>query len=366
MDWRSVILWCRTLPPKILLACLAVCLQITFLYAVENSAVADRAWQVILEQASGPGTNFRGQDEALAAARQHLDKQEASLREFVRQFPEDTRHYSAQIRLAAVLTAQSRVRHDDALYQSAQKSLTDLEGDPNTPGSVKSDAGFARVSQAMEHVIGQIDETNRTALLRTVRDFDASYPGDRRTGNLLTEISTLYDDQPAQKKALLEEALGRTKDETVRARIGDDLKRVAFLGHPVPITIRPFSVGESIDLAQRRGRVQVVLFWASFSLPALHELAALEQIATQFEGQPVDFSTVSVDEDRARLGETIKAASLKWPTHYDGRGWKGELVRSLGINTLPTVWVLDRRGNLLSINARGEEAETIRKALAQP
>ena len=331
-----------------------------------NTPEADRAWQTILEQAAGPGSNFHSQDAALTAARQHLDKQVAALQEFERKYPEDSRHYSAEIRLATVLAAKARVRHEPALMDEARRILGDLEDHPDTPATVKADAGFARVSQRMQDINGHVDEATRATLLQTVRDFDSSYPGDRRTGNLLAEVAGLYDDQPAQKQTLLEEAAGKVKDEASRDRINDDLRRIVLLGHPVDLRLPAWNGGPPLNLAERRGRVQVLLFWASFSLPSLHELASLQELAAQLGGQPVDFVTVSVDDDRAALTGMIRTATLRWPTGFDGKGWAGEEVRRLGINAVPTVWVLDRKGRLVSLNARGEEGETIRKALSAP
>ena len=171
------------------------------------SADADRAWQTILQQASGPGTRFHDKDEALAAARKHLDAQETALREFVRVYPDDPRAYSARIRLSSVLSAKGRMTNRPALVTEAQKILADIEADPETPPPVKADAGFARVSRTMEDVAGRpVDDTTRNGLLKAVRAFDAAYPDDRRTAGLLTEVATLYDADPTQKKALLEEA----------------------------------------------------------------------------------------------------------------------------------------------------------------
>ena len=326
---------------------------------------ADRAWQTILQQAAGPGNRFPSQEEATKAARDHLAKQEAALRDFARAYPDDARHYSAEIRLASVLAAKGRLTHQPPALAEARKILSDLEDDPATPLPVKADAGFARVSQSMEEVSTHLDDAARETLLQTVRKFDSDYPADRRTPNLLTELATLYDAQPALKKALLEEAAGRTTDESVRQRINDDLRRIALLGRPLDLRLQPCDGGPAINLAARRGRVVVLLFWASWSMPSLHELAWLEQNAKQFDGQPVDFLTVSLDEDRAALAATIKVADLHWPVHCDGRGWEGELVRSLGINALPTVWVLDRKGHLLTLNAREQAMDIIRQALAQ-
>jgi peroxiredoxin len=332
-------------------------------FSAGTSQEADHAWQVILEQAGGPGTRFPDQTAAMAAARGHLEKQQTALRDFLRHFPDDPRHYSAQIRLSAVLFASSRMTGPPSLRAEADKILTDLENDPATPAPVKADAAFARVTQAMEDASRHADSVAREALSRQVRAFGAAYPEDRRQAGLLAELATLYDNDPVQKSALLAEAAPRAADEGLRQRIADDQRRLALLGHPVEQRLDLWDGAPSISLAALRGKVVVILFWASWSLPALHELAALERAAPAFKDQPVAFLTVSLDQDKATLAATIKAADLPWPVACDYRGWKGDLVRTLGINALPTVWILDRAGNLTTLNARGDEADLIRAAL---
>ena len=321
---------------------------------------------MILEQAAGPGTRFPNQAAAMTAARAHLEKQENALRDFIRHFPGDPRQYSAQIRLAAVLAARSRMTGPPSLRAEAQKILSDLETADTTPDPIKADAGFARVTQTMGDLAGHADPIARDALLRDIHTFDVAHPGDRRVAGLLAEVATLYDAEPAQKSALLTEAAARATDSTLRQRIADDQKRIALLGHPLEERLQPWTGGASINLGSLHGRVVVILFWASWSMPALHELAVLEQAAPAFKDLPVEFLTVSVDQDRASLSATVEAANLHWPVVCDFRGWEGELIRSLGINTLPTVWILDRAGNMTTLNARGQESDLIRAALAKP
>ncbi len=337
-----------------------------FAHGAGTSPDADQAWQVILEQAGGPGTRFANQADALAAAKAHLEKQETALRDFSRHFPADPRQYSAQIRLAAVLAARSRMTGPPSLRTDAQKILVDLETNGAVPPSVQADAAYARVTLSMENAAGKTDPATRDALLRDVRSFDAAHPADRRYAGLLAEVATLYDADPALKGPMLTEAAMRATDDTLRKRLADDLKRLALLGHPLAGSLQPWNGGGPVALGTANGRVTVLLFWASWSLPALHELAVLEKVAPAFQAQPVEFLTVSLDQDRAMFAGTVKAANLTWPTQCDFRGWEGELVRSFGINTLPTVWILDRSGNLTTLNARGQEAELIRAALAKP
>jgi hypothetical protein len=327
---------------------------------------ADSAWQVILEQASGPGTRFHDRAEAVAAARSHLEKQEAALRDFLRRFPSDPRRYSAQIRLAGVLAARSKALGKPALHDEASKLLATLESDPASPPNVQADAAFARVSQEMEDLPLDPAPLARDALLRDVRAFDTAHPGDRRFAGLLTEVATLYDGDPSEKEALLADADARADDAALRSRIADDRRRISLLGRPLDLRLPPSQTGPASELAEHRGHVVVLIFWASWSLPALQELAAVMQAAPDFSGKPVEFLTVSLDEDRAALASTIHVANLKWPVYCDGKGWEGEMVRSLGLNTLPTVWILDRAGRMTTLNARGHEPDLIRAALASP
>ena len=334
--------------------------------AASTAPEADRAWQTVLEQAAGPGSQFTSQAEAVKSMRAHLDKQEATLREFLRSFPAEPRRYSAAIRLSGVLAAKSRLLKQPDLRSDARKILVDLAGDPATPDPVKADAGFALVSQAMEEVAGEPSDRTRDALLTAIRSFDATFPSDRRTPWLLTEVATLYDNDPARKAGLLDEAGSRATDETLRARINDDRKRLALLGKPLDLELVPWQGGPAARLSSLRGHVVVILFWASWSAPSLRELEQLEQVAGQFAGQRVDYFTVSLDKDRRALAATCQAANLRWPVSCDGRGWEGDTVRSLGINALPTVWILDRQGNLMTLNAHGTEASgLIQKALAE-
>ncbi len=71
--------------------------------------------------------------------------------------------------------------------------------------------------------------------------------------------------------------------------------------------------------------------------------------------------TVSFDENRENLDAALRALDISWPTYFDGKGWGNEVARPLGINALPTVWIVDRRGNLRVLNARKSYPQWIRK-----
>jgi len=62
--------------------------------------------------------------------------------------------------------------------------------------------------------------------------------------------------------------------------------------------------------------------------------------------------TVSLDRNRADLEAAMHSLHLPWPTEFDGLGWQNAIARHFGINTLPTLWLIDTKGNLVFLNAR--------------
>ena len=74
---------------------------------------------------------------------------------------------------------------------------------------------------------------------------------------------------------------------------------------------------------------------------------------------------VSLDQDRADLVAALKTLNIDWPVAFDGKGWQNALARQFGINSLPTLWLIDRQGRLQTLNARDNYQFRIKELLSQ-
>ena len=45
---------------------------------------------------------------------------------------------------------------------------------------------------------------------------------------------------------------------------------------------------------------------------------------------------------------------IPWPQYYQGNGGESEFSRGLGINSIPAVFLVDQKGKLFSLDARGK------------
>jgi thiol-disulfide isomerase/thioredoxin len=125
--------------------------------------------------------------------------------------------------------------------------------------------------------------------------------------------------------------------------------------------------GREIDLANYRGKVVLIDFWASWCKPCVGEMPALKGIYDKYHDKGFEMIGICMD-DEARRDEVKKLLaknSLIGPQRFEGKGFDGDYYKQLyGIFGLPTIWLLDKEGKLVSTNARGEALEPLlRKCL---
>jgi hypothetical protein len=334
-----------------------------FFTAVPLAAGVDEDWNYILALDAGPKNKPATREEATLAARNHLHLQRKAIERFLLNHSRDARVFDAKLRLARVVAAEGKMSNDQAKVGEALELFANLEKSAGVPREKLADAGFSRASLLMQSQQGGPERT-RDLIVHATQNFTTKYPGDRRGPRLLVEAATVCDDVPSQKRDLLEEALRLTDEEPLKRRITDDLRRVDLLGKAFELKMSS-SAGGQIDLAALRGNVVVLIFWSSDSP---HSLLWLRDFRSSWETLPKDrlrVVTVSLDQNRAAFNSRFRELHADWPTHFDGLGWRGAIPRSLGINALPTVWMIDKRGILRSINARANYETWIRQLLSE-
>ena len=68
-----------------------------------------------------------------------------------------------------------------------------------------------------------------------------------------------------------------------------------------------------------------------------------------------------MDEDEAELQEFTEEHEISWLQFHDGKRWKTELAQFFGINSVPSQWLIDRDGKIISVGTRGEQLSQLVK-----
>lgn len=347
---------------------------LVFLFVVAASAfaqTADEAWTNIEKLRRGPGApTTENPEQIVTTVRGHLAKQERALESFIAKYPSDPRRHEAAIELAGVNATLAASLSDRNRMDKAIRDLAAIERDKSVPSKTRADAAFQRITTTMQTVMaagqsrsGEISGA-RSLIYDAAGNFATRYPEDRRAARLLAEAATLFDEMPERKRTILDQASMLARDEATKQRIGDDLKRLDLLGKNGNVLFATLE-GGSFSLAQQRGKVTVLVFWAGWSPPSVATLAKLAKEAKDWPKNRVVVATVSLDENRNNCAEALRVLGITgWPTSCSGKVWQDPVARSLGINALATVFIYDTEGKLRSLNARDNCGAIVRKLLA--
>jgi hypothetical protein len=327
-------------------------------------ASPDSDWESIVALDAGPGSKPKNIEDARSLAKAHLARHRELVSDFLEKNPADPRIPEARMRLASLLAALGKMENRQSQVDEAMRLLQSLERDKSTPAPIRAESGFRRVSLLMQSLQGREIE-RRSDLVAAARNFEHRFPGDRRAPRLLVEVATLCDNNPPLKRELLEEARALSSESALDRRIADDLKRLELLDKPFALEF-PTVQGNSFSIASRRGRIVLVVYWSTESLPSLLWIDEFRRALAKLPADKLAIATVSLDKNPDTVREVLEGIGItSWATACDGKSWLSPLVRPYGINALPTVFLIDQKGTLRALNARNSYESWIRKLLIE-
>ena len=101
--------------------------------------------------------------------------------------------------------------------------------------------------------------------------------------------------------------------------------------------------GAEHNLAQYRGKVVLVNFWATWCEPCRDEMPSIERLKEKFAGQPFEVLAVNVDEPESRVRAFLEKTPLQLTVVLD----PGKVVtKNWSARILPASYVIGRDGRV--------------------
>jgi thiol-disulfide isomerase/thioredoxin len=115
--------------------------------------------------------------------------------------------------------------------------------------------------------------------------------------------------------------------------------------------------GKKLKLSDLRGRIVLIDFWASWCGPCRRENPNVVQAYQKYKDKGFEVLSVSLDTDRQRWLDAIKADNMTWLHVSDLKGWQAAAGKLYGVSGIPFTVLLDKQGKIIGKNLRGAALE---------
>ena len=176
-------------------------------------------------------------------------------------------------------------------------------------------------------------------------------------------LKQLKTDFPDSKQGKQVDAILANIEKQAAAK---KIQRALVEGSKFPDFNEKDTAGKPLSIANYKGKVVLVDFWATWCGPCIGELPNVLKTYEKHHGKGFEIIGISLDQDGDKLASFTKEKNMAWQQYFDGKGWGNKLAGQYGVNSIPATYLLDGEGKIIAKNLRGEELEAaVAKALAK-
>jgi peroxiredoxin/outer membrane lipoprotein-sorting protein len=135
---------------------------------------------------------------------------------------------------------------------------------------------------------------------------------------------------------------------------------------------RPFALtatdlsGKPLNLAQYKGKVVLMDFWATWCGPCVGEMPNVIASYKKYHAAGFEVVGISLDQDKKSLTSFIAQNKMPWRQVFDGKGWGNAVAKQYGVQSIPFGLLLNRDGTIAGVSVRGDDLPAaIKVALAK-
>ena len=115
-------------------------------------------------------------------------------------------------------------------------------------------------------------------------------------------------------------------------------------GHAFPPLEFTSLSGNQVSLANLKGKVVLIDFWATWCGPCRRVMPDLVETYKQYHDKGFEIIGISLDRDKSQLEKYMQEMGITWPQYFDGLMWNNKITRRFGIRGIPHIVLVDKNG----------------------
>jgi thiol-disulfide isomerase/thioredoxin len=337
-------------------------------------AEGDKAWAELeksLEALIRPPENMPAdptKEQRAELQRAQGEKMEAAatkVREFYTKYSDHANATEARQHEQGLLSVAARLGNTNAIERLAKVEKARLE-DPNLTEDERLQLRVEQVQRAASTKASGDMEVMLTEMEKGVRSLQKEFPKRSELGGLILQVAEarLNRGETETARKMAQEILDGKPEGELKEAADELLKKLGRVGKPLDIKFKAVD-GREVDLTGMKGKVVLVDFWATWCGPCMRELPNVKSAYEKLNPKGFEIVGISFDRDLDKLKQVVAREKMMWPHYFEGNGDGNKYGEEFGISSIPTMWLVDKKGVLRELNAREDLVAKVEKLLAE-
>jgi len=204
-----------------------------------------------------------------------------------------------------------------------------------------SDIGKAATTEQQQKI--------QTKWLANLKTFVSKHPkaDDAPDAILQLALNAEFAANAAGAKQWYEQLVSKHGQSPQAVRAAGALKRMGLRGEPLSLS-GPDPSGRTIGVANLKGRVVAVVFWATWSTQFVADVPILRGLYEQYGDRGFEIVGVNLDQQPTDVTKFAKENRIAWASIFQPGGLDAPLAQKFGLITVPTIFLVGRDGRVLS------------------
>lgn len=188
-----------------------------------------------------------------------------------------------------------------------------------------------------------------------IKAFKAKHNNSAHTERLLQ--TAVFQVKDNEKRDAIEMFVKEYPDHRFVGMLKGQLRQMESVGKLFELSFKDAVTGKDVSVAGLKGKVVMIDWWATWCGPCVAEMPHVKEVYSKYKDKGFEIIGVSLDNTPeagglSALKDFVAKNRIEWPQYYQGAGWDSEFSTSWGIMSIPSVFLVDKKGILRNVQVK--------------
>lgn len=193
--------------------------------------------------------------------------------------------------------------------------------------------------------------------LESLADFVDKHPRTLESAQAMLQLalSKEFEDKETEALAFYKKVRDGYKGTDPGEKAAGAVRRLESVGRRIELEGTTIG-GKAFRLSELRGRPVVIHYWATWCVPCKQDMKLLSQLQGRYKADGLTLVGINVDAQRSDVEAYLRENRLTWTQLFEDGGLESSrLSTAFGVQTLPTMMLIDKTGTVVRHNVRASE-----------